>query len=176
VKSANTTRYKQESSIQNRASLGLVSRVLDPLCSIFVENPLQIGPFLYKRTQSCPPPADSKPFISQRFTKIKATLRPMKTNPNEPKRTQNEPNFWPVRAPQSQNEPKRTQSKPNFSLVRGSQSQNEPKQTQFQTPHVLIDGLALKNPSNLPILANLAPHMRPDSSSPVARTHVPAKG
>jgi hypothetical protein len=32
-----------------------------------------------------------------------------KTNPNEPKRTQSKPNFWPARAPQSQNEPKRTQ-------------------------------------------------------------------
>jgi hypothetical protein len=43
-----------------------------------------------------------------------------KTNPNEPKRTQNKPNFWPVRASQSQNEPKRTQNEPNLPKTRSA--------------------------------------------------------
>ena len=106
---ANPAPYTQESSLKHRKS----GCLWPARHSTSVENPLQIHPFLYKRTQSCPPPADSKPFIWQRITEIMPLRQDPKTNPNEPKRTQNEPNFSLARGPRSQNEPKRTQNKPN---------------------------------------------------------------
>ncbi|HUW20640.1 MAG TPA: hypothetical protein VMW16_15185 [Sedimentisphaerales bacterium] len=43
------------------------------------------SPFYAKQTQSCPPPADSKPFIPKRLMKIHEPFRPAK---NKPKQTQ----------------------------------------------------------------------------------------
>ena len=102
--------YRSPKQTAHPSKNGSRTKGHEPQSSTFVENPLQIAPFMYKRTQSCPPPADSKPFIPQRVTTMKPPLGPMKTNPNEPKRSQNKPNFSPVRGPQSQNKPKQTQS------------------------------------------------------------------
>jgi hypothetical protein len=74
--------------------------------STSVENPLQIHPFLYKRTQSCPPPADSKPFIWQRLTKKQALRQHPKTNPNEPKTNPIFRSSGPPKAKTNPNEPK----------------------------------------------------------------------
>ena len=52
------------------------------------------------------------PLFDKGLRKYKAFGHPKskpKTNPNEPKRTQSKPNFWPVRGTQTQNEPKQTQ-------------------------------------------------------------------
>jgi hypothetical protein len=48
----------------------------------------------------------------QQYSRLRITKNKAKTNPNEPKRTQSNPNFSPKNGPQSQNEPKRTQSCP----------------------------------------------------------------
>jgi len=108
--------------------------------STSVENPLQIHPFLYKRTQSCPPPADSKPFIWQRITQNMALRQDPKTNPNEPKRTQSKPNFSPIRGPQSQNEPKQTQNKANSPKTQKSTQPQSPQRVTTMNPPSALTG------------------------------------
>jgi len=68
-----------------------------------------------KRTQFPKHPKSPQTQSPQRITQKQPLRQDPKTNPNEPKRTQNKPNFSLINAPQSQNEPKRTQNKPNLS-------------------------------------------------------------
>jgi hypothetical protein len=72
------------------------------------------------RTNLCKTnPISKNPKISATFFQTKGydNETPFGPTQNEPKRTQNEPNFSPLRGPQSQNEPKQTQSKANSSLL-----------------------------------------------------------
>jgi hypothetical protein len=68
--------------------------------------------FRAKQTQSCPPPADSKPFIWQTLTQNIALRQHPKAKPNKPNQTQSKANSWTKNGPQSQNEPNQTQSCP----------------------------------------------------------------
>jgi hypothetical protein len=85
--------------------------------SVLGEDPLQIAPFFVQTNpilSAFYPPSVWRAggfqtlYLTKAYEK-NAKFCPPETNPNEPKRTQNEPNFSLVRAPQSQNEPKRTQ-------------------------------------------------------------------
>jgi len=91
-----------------------------------VEYPLQIRPFRAKRTQSCPPPADSKPLIWQRLTEKTPNSAPEKQTQNEPKRTQTKPIRPPFFAHQGPPKPKRTQTNPNKPNFPKTQESTQP--------------------------------------------------
>ena len=94
-----------------------------------------------KQTQSCPPPADSKPFIWQRITKIQPLRQHPKTNPNKPKRTQTNPKRTQFFARQGPSKPKRTQT--------------NPKQTQFpKNPKSNATSFYTKRYDNMPDFAS----------------------
>ncbi|MHC4156836.1 MAG: hypothetical protein ACYST6_18235, partial [Planctomycetota bacterium] len=122
--------------------------------STTVENPLQIAPFLYKRTQSQKYPKSPQPLFLQRLTQTAPDFSPKnepKTNPNEPKQSQSDPHFSLVRGTQSQNEPKRTQSKPNLPKT---QKTTQPSSTQGLTNRMPNSPHQNKPKAN-PIKANL---------------------
>ena len=130
MKSANPTRYTQESSIEHQESrIAQTAHLANPApytqessikhrksgClwptrhSTSVENPLQIHPFLYKRTQSPKCPKSPQPQSPQRITKIMALPHDPKTNPNEPKAN---PIFRPSGAPKAKTNPNEPKTKP----------------------------------------------------------------
>ena len=88
------------------------------------------SPFYAKQTQSCPPPADSKPFIWQRLTKIMALPHDPKANPNKPKRTQNEPKtnpiFGPPEPPKAKANPNKPKTKPIYRGPAGCEAGTNP--------------------------------------------------
>jgi len=74
--------------------------------STSVENPLQIHPFLYKRTQFPKHPKSPQTLSSQRITQNMALRQHPKTNPNEPKANPIFRSSGPPKAKTNPNEPK----------------------------------------------------------------------
>jgi len=104
MKSASSTRYTQESRIEYQESLCLASSALYT-CQESSTN----SPFYAKQTQSCPPPADSKPLIWQGLMKMNHAFRLVKNKPNLSRRSL-------LAAPKCSTKPGwRSRTKPNLS-------------------------------------------------------------
>jgi hypothetical protein len=102
------------------------------LASTPVEYPLQITLLSCKTNPISKAPKISATSVHRKSYQNKAAFR---TDENEPKRTQNEPNFSPVRGTQSQNEPKQTQNEPNFRKPKKSTQPQFPQRIMKMKTH-----------------------------------------